>query len=397
MRARIAGLLISLLLPAWVAAQDAIQFKDFAWKSDSVDAVEQAAVQQVVIEAVRRVLPEPTTPQEKGAYTDALAEAQRQAGRLVKYTVTDGPRSRVGAPGYIVIQAEVSRAAIERLYHEQSRRNATSKRNCRVMVVISEEHRVERDEPGDRNEVRHEIRPDSKVAKALEKALIDAGYDVRNGNMHKQLQERNVDFSKLDGDDAKIVQQIAADQGCDILLQGYAKADGPDARDVGLGDTFYYWHADVTLTAVRTDDARSIYSEKLTGPEAGDRIRHAGSEIALERAADEIAGMFIKGFHPESFEGDIEVRIYGVKELAQASQIKKWIADIPGVKRVQCRADREVLNAQVTADLEPLELAEKIMAAHDPAAGFQLKLEDAGQNRLKGRVVPLVAGSQPAR
>lgn len=377
-----------------LADTDTITFDSFAHKSHSPDTVEQEALEAVAAEAVNRIYPESeaTTQEKKRDRTRTLEEARKRARELVSFTAIDGPRKRIGAPGYIVIRASVRRADIQKIY-ERAGKTAKRQTNYKVMVCIAEEHAVERPKPWDVNDYSYDLRPNSKVAAALEQALIEAGIKVVNGNMLNEIKKVNVDFAKLDGADARIVQKIAADRGCHIVIMGNAKADGPSPRDIGLQQIFYYWKADTSFTAVFTDTAQTICSKNGVGAEDGDRIKMAGREKALVKAGEAIAGEFLRCMPPETAT-EIEVTITDVKMLDQADQLITWLEEIVGEGNVDANLDRGVFTAQLSTDMKALDLARKLnQRTRTDAAGFRLEASFPSPSVLKGRLLPAAGDS----
>jgi hypothetical protein len=378
-----------------LADTDTITFDSFAHKSHSLDTVEQEALEAVAAEAVNRIYPESeaTTQEKKRDRSRTLEEARKRARELVSFTAVDGPRKRIGAPGYIVIRASVLRADIQKIY-ERAGKTAKRQTNYKVMVCIAEEHAVERPKPWDVNDYSYDLRPNSKVAAALEQALIEAGIKVVNGNMLDEIKKVNVDFAKLDGADARIVQKIAAARGCHIVIMGNAKADGPSPRDIGLQQIFYYWKADTSFTAVFTDTAQTICSKNGVGAEDGDRIKMAGREKALVKAGEAIAGEFLRDFKPPEAATEIEVTITDVKMLDQADQLITWLEEIVGEGNVDANLDRGVFTAQLSTDMKALDLARKLnQRTRTDAAGFRLEASFPSPSVLKGRLLPAIGDS----
>jgi hypothetical protein len=246
-------------------------------------------------------------------------------------------------------------------------------------------------------DTRHEIRPDSKVARAIEMALISAGFEVVNGNQLEEIKRRKVDFSKLEGEDAKIIQRIAADQWCEVIVHGHAKADGPREKLIDLGGgerrRYYMWAANFSGAATCTDNARTIKAFKLTGPERGSEIKHVGAELAMDALADEVGERFMQGFNPCDCRGTIELTIKDVKDLGQANQIRKWLEAIGGVDVLQPRISGGLFTARLKTEIAPMDIAEKLMKiAIDTENGYRLELtEGSGMSTLAGRIVPLVS------
>ena len=379
---------LAMLTIASASAQDKYAKERFVLKGDSLATAEQDVVREFAQEAVGELLPKPRTPREKSAFAGTLSEALRRANELVTYTIIDGPRERPGAPGYIVIRAEVSRADIETIY-QAAMQSAKTERKYKVMVVMSEEHRKQRIEP---IHTSWEIRPDSKVASAIERELIEAGYAVINGHQFAEIRQRKHDFSKLDGDDQKILQRIAANQGADIILHGNTKVDGPDARPLkGLDDIWYYWHADVTGSAYWVDTAQTICVIAFPdGPrERGHRVRDAGTALALEAAGQTVARQFIAEFKPGESRGEIQVSVLNVTEFEQSLRIEEWLESVAGSGAVHADWNNPNMEASLQTELSAKELAKGLhKIGRDPDGIYRLKIEKISINTIKAKIVP---------
>ena len=241
--------------PAPVSEGGKVVIKDFEWKSASLDTVEREAVVGAVEQAVRQELKTEMASKEasqKQKAFQALDAAAQEAGdavkgssKLVKYEKIDGPRKRIGAPGYIVITAEVNVSRIRELYMGASAKAAWDR-----SWSLSPRRRKPRTprtrwEPAWRR---------SKIAAAVERELINQGYRVINGNQIQEIQDMKADWAKLDGKDQKVVQGIGAQQKTDIIVTGVSKVVGPEPRKIeGLNDLFYAWVCDATGRAFYTD------------------------------------------------------------------------------------------------------------------------------------------------
>jgi hypothetical protein len=338
---------------ATVIAKDGkLVVKGFECKSASLDTVEReavvGAVEQAVREELKTEMASKKASQKQKAFQALNAAAQEAAdalkgnSKLVKYEKIDGPRKRVGAPGYIVITAEVDVARIRQLYKAASAEPLGS-----VMVVIAEEMQAAHVE----NEVG--IRPanDSKIAAAVERELINQGYRVINGNQIKEIQDIKADWAKLDGKDLKTIQSIATKQKADIIVTGVSKVVGPESRKIeGLNDMFYAWMCDATGRAFFSDNAQEIAVMTTADlpksqREALDRVRDAGSALALEKAGTALADMFVKSMLLAGAP-DVNVTITGV-DAPKYKVLKALLEKIAGADNVTSEFNHSVMTAVV--------------------------------------------------
>ncbi len=368
--------------------QETYRLERFEYKASSLEPAVAEALEAFAAKAVENLLPK-AQADDKQAYEKALAEIRQRARELVKYEVLDAPHERPGAAAIVALRGELSRADVEKVYAAH-KKTAKSTRRFRIMVVISEEHRRERSEP---IHVSHEVRPDSKIAAAIQSTLADAGYAVVNGNQIAELQRIQGDFATLDAKDAKIVQEIAARQKADLIVRGNSKADGPHPKVVE-DRTMYQWFADATVTVFRSDDGNVLFSiPRLEGDGCRvglNEVRDAGSSIALEKAGHCIAAEFLQrmtGF--ETLRSpEVKVTIQGLKEFTRADDIGQWFGTLAGVDAASHDWQRDILYITIKTALDSRELARAIEAWKDAGGAYRLKVTGASPNTVDVEYVP---------
>lgn len=368
------------------AAQDKLELTIEA-KGNSAEAVLKTAREQAAREAVQRIAPPPAGKEEQVAHERLLTAAQQQAERLVRVTPLDGPREKIGAPWYVKIKAEVDRAELEKLRGGEQQ-TVRDEPPPTIMVVISrEEHRRERPEPF---HILWEIRPDSKVAAAVESVLVQAGYPVKNATQFLANQDRKVDFAKLDGDSLKIIQGLAAEQGADLILHIHAKADGPNPQRLeGSDDVWYRWHSDATARLLWADTAEYVCSIPVTdGGDGLDQTRDGGAEEALGRAGEKIAREVVKHLTAAPRRAEIKVDVLNVKKIAQGRAVLEWIKRVPGVDGARDQMARQVMYVRVKTKMGVRELAEALETWRDPASEQELVVDEFRANTVRMKLVP---------
>lgn len=364
-------------------ADDRYTRETFEYSARSKETALVEALEAFAQEAAQKLLAQPTTADERQARERTLAEVRKRAADLVKYRRQEMPQ-RPGAVAFVVLYGvEVERAALDALY-EQMKAGVMSGPRFKVLVVVAEEHRRERIEPV---HVSHEIRPDSKIAAAIERVLLDAGYAVVNGNQMAEIQQIKGDWAKLDAKDAKIIQGIATRQRADIIVRGYSTADGPHAKVVE-GRQMYQWFAHASVTVFRADDAEGLFtivSPSDEGCRTGlNEVRDAGSAIALEKAGRCIGEEFLRRIASMDTvrSPEIKVTIQGVKEFADAEGLAAWIGEIDGVEAINHSWERDIVYVDVKTTMRANELARALETWVDARGIYRLKVRSHSTNAI---------------
>ncbi len=336
---------------------DDIVFERFEHKSSRLENVVDEALLAAVEKACDELMPAGGSADERRAAVRARSQAVTRAKQLVQYELLDGPRARPGAPGYVVMRAVVDRAALLNLY-EAAKAKAADAPRYKVMVLISEQTRFIRPEP---TFASWERSPQSKVAVAIASKLTDAGWDVVDGEQFEEIRKRQIDFSRLAGEDARIVQRIAAEQGAQIIVRGHAKAEGPNVRRIAAtGRIHHFWSVDVTLSVCWSDTAIELFSIPL--PDGEREAAHevgggAGAARALEKAGRTVAQEFLDRMASVAPRQELAVRIHGVDDFAQETEITDWVKSIGGVDSVYSEFISGMLLMQVRTGLTASEFA----------------------------------------
>lgn len=374
----------SLLLAGSLQAQTEV-VERYRYQGTSIATVETEAIQHVAQEVAERTLPAGATPREQRARTIALQRVKEQAARLVKYRVLEGPIERLGGRVFVTIRAEVDTGAIRRLY-DAALSGTNSKPNFRILLLVSEQKRFI-------NGVR-ERSDDSKIAATIADELRKAGWTVINATELEVIRKRQVDFSRLDGETAKLVQTLAAERGADIVVHGHAKAEGPLVKTVAHtgGRVYHIWKADCTLHAVWADTAEEWFSVPAATEKRGEEVGGtAGAEEALIACGRVAARGFMNRIATIPMPDVVYVEVRRAS-FRQRRVLRRWLRQISGVESVADLGGRSRagLRFEIRTKLRPADLADALLDAADADrdADFGLDVEQLYARSIIAKVIP---------
>jgi hypothetical protein len=190
-------------------------------------------------------------------------------------------------------------------------------RNCRVMVLIPEQH------------LRGRI-PDPAAETEVENQFIDAGFAVidrgRFAELRKEDQERLA--AKLK-DPAKVAA-IGRRFGADVLITGEAFS-----QLVGPVQQFVSCRAHVELRALKVDTAELLIADHNDASGA-DLTEEIAAKKALRDTARLLAPSFVKRISSVcgSVLQKIQVQVIGLDKLSEAARLEELVRKFPGVNDV---------------------------------------------------------------
>lgn len=374
----------SVLLAGSLEAQTEV-VERYRYQGTSLATVVTEAVRHVAQQIAERTLPAGATPREQRARTIALQQVKDQAARLVKYQVLQGPKEVLGGRVFVTIRAEVDTGAIRRLY-DAALSGANSKPNFRILLLVSEQKRFI-------NGVR-ERSDDSKIAATIADELRKAGWTVINATELEVIRKRQVDFSRLDGETAKLVQTLAAERGADIVVHGHAKAEGPLVKTVAHtgGRVYHIWKADCTLHAVWADTAEEWFSVPAATEKRGEEVGGtAGAEEALIACGRVAARGFMSRIATIPMPDVVYLEVRRAR-FRQRRVLRRWLRQISGVESVADLGGRSKagLKFEVHTTMRPADLADALLDAADADkdADFGLDIDQAYARSVIAKVIP---------
>ncbi len=348
----------AVLLAGPLLAQTQV-IERYRYQGTSTATAASEAARKVALEVAERVLPAGTTPREKRARSTALQQVGSRAARLVRYQVLEGPTEALGGRVFVTIRAEVDTAAIRQLYDE-ALSGANTKPDFRILLLVSEQKRFI-------NGAR-ERSDDSKIAATITDELRKAGWTVINGTELAEIRNRQIDFARLDGETAKVVQTLAAERGADIVVHGHAKAEGPLTKRIArTGRVYHIWKADCTLHVVWADTAEEWFSVPAATSKRGEEVGGtAGAEEALIACGTVAARGFMSRIATIPMPDKVYLEVRRAR-FRQRRVLRRWLRQIAGVESVADLGGRSEagLRFEIRTRMRPADLADALLDAAD--------------------------------
>ena len=240
------------------------------------------------------------------------------------------------------------------------------------------------------------LQEDSIVAARIEELFAKAGFDLVARNAVDDIRRRAAAEAREEGNAAKLAQ-LAKDMGAHIFIRGSANANRAGIENIyNIPAAFY--NCDVQARVYYTDTGRLIASESLPQTRAGVRSRKEFSPQAARSA-------LVKATFPEAdspaqrpplanriYEavmeqwstqitagGEIELEIQGL-DFKSYVQIKKALADVENVKRVDGDFTKGIATFRIKADLSAETLAEQLT---EPPFERWLEVTDLKLSRIQ--------------
>ncbi|MEW6355993.1 MAG: hypothetical protein AB1696_06700 [Planctomycetota bacterium] len=220
---------------------------------------------------------------------------------------------------------------------------------------------------------------------AILKVFIDKGFPPVDKAQIEQNRERDLTKANLAGD-MQAIAAFGARYGAQIVIVGQATTGPPEVNNVyGVNTTFY--HANVEVRAVRTDDAGIIASE-AANVRKGATNPHGAAKAALATAGEEagvkLVDSVMKNWQQRATQGRrIQVMISEC-DFKSYVMLKKLLGNVSAVNHVW---PKEYANKVAMFDLEATinaeTLAERLMALE----GVPLDVVQLLPNRIDLKVV----------
>lgn len=227
---------------------------------------------------------------------------------------------------------------------------------------------------------------DMNVAEtAMKEAFIEQGFEVVDissaGDTVELTKPYKLESSMDLSDDDAI--SIAKELDAEIIIKGKAIADGADRVEGARVGSYF---ADITVTAIRTDDSKVIASGSGHGVS-----RHiskiTGGNSALKKAGQDASKELIENIIAKWSKGTntIKITIRGVGSYKTAKSIKNSIKNnIRGVTGVFERKFKDgVLVIEVESAISTAKLADKITSLK---AGKKLRVIGTTKNTINFKV-----------
>lgn len=352
----------------------------------SPEEAEQALRQAAIDRAVADLCGPSDGSKEAEARRERLRVRARAASESIVRipagaNVTEHAIQGWGASGRV----QVSRAELAK--YEQEIGGALNRPRKRFLTAISET--VEYTNVSTVNPFREEERG-SMLDRQFRSQLRDADCEVVSSKRLDQLRARTKDFSNLNGDDQRLLLDIATEAGAEVIIQGHAAVTGPLEKKLGNGTQIYLWHTMPQIEITWLDNGRVIDVPIPEGvKEGGSRFKGpAGAREALDRVGKVMGKEIIKAVTKNDVDGiptrDVEIHLLN-STLAQATALKEKVAVMPGVSAPTMRKTQRSAEIRVMT-AEPSETLAARIEKLDFDGAFKVEVEETGPNTIRLRL-----------
>ncbi|MFQ5807372.1 MAG: hypothetical protein ACE5I3_13070 [Phycisphaerae bacterium] len=244
------------------------------------------------------------------------------------------------------------------------------------------------------------LQKDSIVAGRIEELFTKAGFDLVARQAIDDIRRRARAEARAEGNAAKLAQ-LAKDAGAHILIRGTANANRAGLEKLyDIPAAFY--NCDVQARVYYTDTGKLLASESLPQTRAGVRSRKEFSPQAARAAlvkatfpeaenpalppplADRIYHAVMEQWSTQiTAGGDIELEVQGL-DFRSYLKIKKALADVEHVRKVDGDFTKGIATFRVRADLSAETLAEQLT---EPPFEQWLEVTDLKLNRIEAKAV----------
>ncbi|MCH8251238.1 MAG: hypothetical protein IID36_02165 [Planctomycetes bacterium] len=234
------------------------------------------------------------------------------------------------------------------------------------------------------------IQDSSILESKIEKRLLDAGFAVYSGAQVRAIAENESADAHMENNIAK-VQAIAKNFGTQIFIHGTAQANWAGVKDL-YGTQTAMFNGDGMVKMFYTDTGQLLASESLANWRGGARGINTHSpqagKMALGNAGVELvdrvyASVMKRWATRISAGGEITLEVEGIK-AGTAIKLKKKLAALPKVKRVNQRFSKGIATYRIVAKMTAEQLAEYLV---EPEWESLIEIVDITLNRVQAKGV----------
>ncbi|MCH7703758.1 MAG: hypothetical protein IIB61_01495 [Planctomycetes bacterium] len=234
------------------------------------------------------------------------------------------------------------------------------------------------------------IQDSSILESKIEKRLLDAGFAVYSGAQVRAIAENESADAHMENNIAK-VQALAKNFGTQIFIHGTAQANWAGVKDL-YGTQTAMFNGDGMVKMFYTDTGQLLVSESLANWRGGARGINTHSpqagKMALGNAGEELVDRVYISVMKRwatriSAGGEITLEVEGIK-AGTAIKLKKKLAALPKVKRVNQRFSKGIATYRIVAKMTAEQLAEYLV---EPEWESLIEIVDITLNRVQAKGV----------
>jgi hypothetical protein len=282
-------------------------------------------------------------------------------------------RTKAQVRVFLVQNEEGKQALVERL------RDLGLLREIRVMVVIPEEHRRERESVPI---------PDPAAETAVTRALVRTGFKTVDKEFVKQIRDSRVVKEMMRGNiDQRQLYDLRQRFGADVIVVGeaFSQRIPPPVQSTNL----VFCRARVEIKAILTETGEIISADAEHGP-GYDLAEELASKASLERTASTLAPRLISDLLVGGYGGagrattNVELEISGWRRLSDAQRFLDSLQKVRGIRRVHLSEFKgRVLFAEVEIDQN---LRQRLAVMIEELPGFDIEVEAVAGSKIEGVV-----------
>lgn len=301
----------------------------------------------------------------------------RAEGIVTDFQIVKGPTPVVGGGTVKVwIKARVSKKAMVDAWGAiQNVLNQIGRPKIMVYIVERIDGKVE---------------DQSILETKIEERMLKSGFDLVDRNQTRVVAEREKADAAAEDNLAKL-QAIAKDFGAHILVTGTAKANQAGLENL-YGTPAAFYNCDAQVKVFWTDTAKLLASVGLPQTRGGARGRKEFSPQAGKQALDLAGQRVVSEIYEQvlnqwstalSAGGELVLEVEGLKAPA-AIRLRKMLAEIPGVERINYDMTKGLVKYRINAKLGGQDLFEILAEGEFEKA---IELLDLKANRIQAKAV----------
>lgn len=241
-----------------------------------------------------------------------------------------------------------------------------------------------------RERIDNQLEEQSILETKIEERMLKSGFDLVERSQIKEIMEKEKADAAAE-DNMKKLQSIAKGFGAQIFISGTANANQAGIEEV-YGTPIAFYNCDVQLKAYYTDTAKLLASKGIPQTRGGARGRKEYSPQAGKQALDFAGKNVVEDIYRQvlgqwstaiSAGGELVLEVEGLKG-GPAIRLKKMIAEIKGVEKINFEMSKGLATYRINAKLSGEQLFEKLAEGEFEKA---IDLGELKMNKIQAKAV----------
>ncbi len=241
-----------------------------------------------------------------------------------------------------------------------------------------------------RERIDGQLEEQSILETKIEERMLKSGFDLVDRTQMREIMEKEKADAAAE-DNMKKLQSIAKGFGAQIFISGTANANQAGIEEL-YGTPVAFYNCDVQLKAFYTDTAKLLASKGIPQTRGGARGRKEYSPQAGKQALDFAGKNVVEEIYRQvlsqwataiSTGGELVLEVEGLKG-APAVRLKKMLAEIEGVEKVNFELSKGLATYRINAKLSGEQLFEKLAEGEFEKA---IELGELRMNKIQAKAV----------